>query len=57
MSESSDLNESPLKTRKRRKNPNDYKRNVIKKLKLHGQEYTGHGGRLQRSRTTQSPCR
>lgn len=57
MSECSDLNNSPLKTRKRKKNPEAYKRNVIKKLKLQGKEYIGHGGKQHRSRSTRSPCR
>lgn len=36
MSEYSDLNDSLLKTRKRKKYPEPYKRNVIKKFKLEG---------------------
>lgn len=60
MSESgvnSDINDSPVKSRKRKKHPENYKRNVIKKLKLEGKEYIGHGGKQQRARSTQSPCR
>lgn len=36
MSESSGLKDSPLKTRKRKKHPELYKRNFIKKFKLEG---------------------
>ncbi|KAG8317015.1 hypothetical protein J6590_034384 [Homalodisca vitripennis] len=56
MSES-DVHQTPEKTRKRKSQPETYKRNVIKSLKLEGKEYKGHGGKLHRHRSSRSPCR
>ncbi|KAG8240668.1 hypothetical protein J6590_104554, partial [Homalodisca vitripennis] len=56
MSES-DVHQTPEKTRKRKSQPETYKRNVIKRLKLEGKEYKGHGGKLHRHRSSRSPCR
>lgn len=45
------------KSRKRKRNPENHKRNVIKNKILRGEEYISHTGRMKRAKYTGQPCR